>query len=177
MTLLKLVYNFFTKSAINEGVFELYKKCVAQARLPAFYQKGVPDTVEGRFDLILLHVYLVMRRLHIHKKENQQLFDLMFGDMDRSLREMGVGDMSIRKKMGPMISAFYGRSKAYEDAIDNNDLVLATTLKRNLLGKDSLNEALLQKLASYVRETIIKLDSQNDLALLSGQIDFVEPVL
>lgn len=177
MTILQRVYKFFSKPSFEEGIVDLYKNCVVQARSPAFYLAGVPDTVDGRFDLILLHVYLVMRRLHAYKEENQQLFDLMFGDMDRSLREMGVGDMSIRKKMRPMISAFYGRAQAYQVAINDKDIVLAATLKRNLYGNILVEDVYIQRLTDYVRKIILVLDNQHELSLLSGKVEFVEPAL
>src|SRR6202042_1273633 len=99
-----------------------YNICVAQARSPEFYSVlGVPDTVDGRFDLLVLHVALVMRKLGPEADIKQQLFDLMFADMDQSLREMGVGDMSIGKRIKPMIAAFYGRAQAYERALVEGD--------------------------------------------------------
>ena len=88
----------FSRSRFNDRAHDLYDTIVAQSRLPAFYQAGgVPDSVDGRFDLIVLHAVLVTRRLggagEPGKALAQELFDLMFADMDRSLREMGVGDL------------------------------------------------------------------------------------
>src|ERR1700761_176269 len=103
----------------EEMIDTLYAKAVAQARQPVFYaEREVPDTVDGRFDLLVLHVFLLLHRLGAEGKAtkslNQGLFDLMFADMDRSLREMGVSDMSVGKRVKDMARAFYGRVDAYE---------------------------------------------------------------
>ena len=155
----------------------MYTRCVQQARRAEFYEAGIPDTVEGRFDLILLHVYLVMRVLKGDFNDRQQLFDLMFGDMDRSLRELGVGDMSIRKKMRPMISAFYGRGQAYEASIAGDDAILSMTLARNLFGSIIPEPKTLFTLTVYVRQTVDQLSRQAESDLLNGLVQFPDPVL
>src|SRR5687767_10591046 len=97
----------------------LYAAAVAQARQPAFYVAlGVPDTLEGRFELIVLHVHLLCRRLGALGESGaalaQALFDCMFRDMDRNLRELGVGDPSLPRRIKAMLEAYYGRIKAYD---------------------------------------------------------------
>ena len=134
--MLQSLARFFAGPADDPAVAALYGACVAQARLPDFYRVlAVPDTIDGRFDLLVLHVVLVMRRLSGEAEFKQQLFDLMFADMDRNLREMGVGDMGVGKKIKPMISAFYGRAQVYEKALAESDDALAQALARNLYGK------------------------------------------
>ncbi|WP_374466727.1 ubiquinol-cytochrome C chaperone family protein, partial [Ferrovibrio sp.] len=91
----------------------LYRAIVAQSRQAGFYREhGVPDSLDGRFDMIVLHSFLVMRRLRrigaAAEPLSQQLFDLMFADMDSNLREIGVGDLSVGKKVKAMAQAFYG---------------------------------------------------------------------
>ena len=177
MTLLQSIYRFLSASTIDENIVLIYKECVSQARRPDFYQAGVPDTVEGRFDMILLHVYLVMRRMENNAEAKQQLFDLMFGDMDRSLRELGVGDMSIRKKMRPMISAFYGRGLAYEKAITESDVALSEVLMRNLFEGAEVSDKILNAMVAYVRNLIASLETIPISSLLEGKIQFVDPSL
>ena len=100
----------------------LYGAIVAQAKLPAFYlDYGVPDTVNGRFDMIVLHAALVLRRLSSEpapaRAVGQAIFARFCRDMDHSLREMGVGDLAVPKQMQRVAEAFYGRARAYEAAL------------------------------------------------------------
>lgn len=164
--------HFFSKPPIDSTVAGLYCLCVAQARLPIFYSDlGIPDTVEGRFDLLLLHSYLVMRRLGDEMKTKQELFDVMFADMERSLREMGVGDMSIAKKMKPMLAAFYGRAQAYERALNGRESLTAA-LGRNLYGTVLPRPELLICMTDYVRRTVAGLDTQQVNELVAGKVEF-----
>ncbi len=118
--------------------YELYGASVAAAREPYFYvELGVADTIDGRFDLVCLHVFLLIRALGRHKPQGPELgqavFDAMFSDMDINLREMGVGDMSIAKKVKKMWEAFHGRADAYELAVAAADpAALAAALTRNV---------------------------------------------
>ncbi|UPG71475.1 ubiquinol-cytochrome C chaperone [Roseomonas gilardii subsp. gilardii] len=104
--------------------FELYTASVAAARAPSLFGTiGVPDTLEGRFDAIALHVALLVHRLRHDpdprgRELAQAVFDAMFADMDLNLREMGVGDMSIGRRVKTMWEAFHGRARAYEAALE-----------------------------------------------------------
>jgi cytochrome b pre-mRNA-processing protein 3 len=105
----------------ERAAFQLYGAAVAAARDPYLYLTlGVPDTLDGRFDAIVLHVYLLLRRLGTEPDPAptlaQALFDAMFLDMDINLREMGVGDLSVGKRNRAMWEAFHGRSVAYAAA-------------------------------------------------------------
>jgi cytochrome b pre-mRNA-processing protein 3 len=156
----------------------LYAAAVAQARRPEFYSRlDVPDTLDGRFDLILLHVYLLCRRLTARadgRAAAQALFDTMFGDMDRNLREMGVGDPSIPRRIKAMIQAFYGRRQAYDEALAGSDAALATAIARNVYNGENPPGAV--ELAGYVRRAAAAVDRADRGALLAGKIDF-PPVL
>lgn len=117
---------------------ELYAAAVAQARQPALYTDlAAPDTLDGRFELIVLHVHLLCRRLGALGAEGaglaQALFDTMFRDMDRNLRELGVGDLSVGKKVQAIAGSFRGRAAALEKALARGDReAVATMLLRNL---------------------------------------------
>lgn len=115
----------------------LYGAIVAQARTPAFYSSlGVPDTVTGRFEMVVLHTVLVLDRLQRDQRERalgQKIFDLYCIDMDRSLRELGIGDLGVPKRMKKMTEAFYGRAAAYRAAISAGDAAaLADAICRNV---------------------------------------------
>lgn len=118
--------------------YELYTAAVRAARDPLLYERlGVPDTLDGRFDLIGLHVFLLINRLQRAPKPGPQLaqavFDAMFSDMDFNLREIGVSDMRVGKRMKAMWEAFHGRAHAYGLALASGDEAeLAATLHRNV---------------------------------------------
>jgi len=142
-------------------VDSLYAKAVAQARLPVFYaEREVPDTVDGRFDLLVLHVFLLLHRLGGDGKAmravTQGLFDLMFADMDRSLREMGVSDMSVGKRVKEMARAFYGRVDAYEPAL-NDAAALREALARNLYRGADVSGDSLTAMAHYIQRQVAAL--------------------
>lgn len=101
----------------------LYVSCVEQARIPKLYAElAVPDTVEGRFEAYTLHVVLLLDRLkrqgQAAGETSQALFDTYVQGLDDALREMGVGDLSVGKKMRRLGEAFYGRVKNYEAAFE-----------------------------------------------------------
>ena len=118
----------------------LHDALIAQIRRPVFYTDfGVPDTFEGRFDLLVLHAGLVLRRLRDLGPEGramaQSLVDLMFARFDIAMRELGVSDIGVPKRMKRMAEAFKGRTAAYDQALARDDLpTLAAALARNILG-------------------------------------------
>ena len=152
-----------------------------QARDPALYTAGVvADTLDGRFDLIVLHVVPLMRRLRqcdqAGRQLSQALFDVMFDDMDQSLREMGVGDLRVGKRVKQMARAFYGRALAYDDAFDrapgaDRRRAIATALERNVYNDDPPPGAPVQAMAGYVETLLDALDGQSPTALLGGTVD------
>jgi cytochrome b pre-mRNA-processing protein 3 len=174
---------FIAKRPQEAAARGLYEAAVAQARREVFYlSHGVPDSLDGRFEMISLHVILILRRLKSESGEGarelgQALFDLMFADMDRSLREMGVGDLGVAKRVKAMAQAFYGRLAAYDAALaEEGGTALAEALRRNLLG--TLPEArreTLESLADYVRGQAENLAGQAREELLSGKVGFTAP--
>ena len=157
---------------------QLYGEVVRQARQPVFYGAlGVPDTADGRFDLIALHAFLMLRRLRRDHGETrhlaQELFDLMFVDMDENLREMGIGDLSVGKRVKGMAKAFYGRIAAYESGLDDGDAVLAEALRRNLFRKIEPAEGQVAAMAAYVRRAATALDAVAVDRLMAGNVRFV----
>ncbi len=159
----------------------LYRRIVEQSRQPAFYADlGVPDTVNGRFDMITLHAFLVMNRLRRERTEAaadfaQALFDEMFLDMDHNLREMGVPDTGIAKRIRRMSEAFYGRVAAYRQALDeNDDDALKDAFRRNIF-EGKAQPAVLDAVAAYVHAAEARLNAQPFKALARGEVDFPPP--
>ena len=148
-----------------------------------FYSElGVPDTVDGRFDLVSLHVFLILQRLRKEsrkaKRTAQALFNHMFVDMDLSLREQGVGDLSIPRYIRRMMQAFNGRCLAYASALDaaNGD-DLADALERNIYaGQGMPGQAERIALTGYVRQCADLISHQPLDALLEGDVQFIGKV-
>jgi len=151
----------------------LYGAIVAQARAPVFYARfGVPDSVEGRFELLVVHLALVLRRLRdadeAAKDLGQEAFDLFCADMDRSLREMGVGDLSVPKRMKGLAEAYYGRAAAYGAALDAGDgMALAGVVQRDLLGG---GDGAVAEIVAYLGETAAVLRSTPLAAFAAGRV-------
>ena len=153
---------------------------VTQARLRAFYADyGVPDTVEGRFDLIVLHLVLLLRRLARDDDPahslGQRLFDAFCRDLDDNLREMGVGDLAVPKRMRRFGEAFYGRQAAYAAALDAADgQVFEEALARNIFQTDGIDHRAV-RLARYALAALAKLDAQEQGAFIRGEVAFPNP--
>ena len=132
------MFGLLRRNRHERAGFLLYGTAVVAAREPYLYRSlGVPDTLDGRFDLIGVHAFLVIRRLGQGPAPGpdlaQAVFDAMFADMDINLRELGVGDFGVGKRVRAMWEAFHGRAKVYETALAANDLAeLAAALERNV---------------------------------------------
>ena len=154
---------------------KLYVGVVAQARTPELYEGyGVPDTVEGRFELYTVHVFLLLDRLRAHgsraSETSQSLFDTYLSALDDALREMGVGDLSVGKKMRKLGEAFYGRVKSYESAfaaLPQTDHLQAL-LSRTVYEQGGAENA--AKLGDYVIRQRTALAEQKLDALMDGQV-------
>lgn len=166
----------FRRIAETRTIASLYGMIVAQARQPAFYAAyGVPDTVQGRFDLLVLHLVLVLRRLDRAGERGrlfgQRLFDAFCRDLDGNLREMGIGDLAVPKHMRRFGEAFYGRQAAYLDALEASDAqAFENALARNILREGAFGRA--ADLARYARAVARELDAQEEGALMRGELAF-----
>jgi len=157
----------------------LYAAAAAQARQPGFYtQAEVPDTPDGRFEVYTLHVVLLLHRLKRQGAEaseaGQALFDAYVSSLDHALREMGVGDLSVGKKMRKLGEAFYGRAKAYDaalEALPDLDALRALIARTALAGADEKGVDLL---AAYVVGAVNRLAAQPLEEILSASIDWPE---
>lgn len=173
-------FNHFRKPRLTPaGTIEaIYGMIVTQAREPIFYRDlGVPDTVNGRFDLLLLHLWLLLRRLRTIQglpygatALSQALFDRFCEDMDDNLREMGVGDQTVPKRMRAFGEAFYGRVQAYDQAMASNGEALAAAICKNILNGTGIDQA--RQLAAYARASEADLGRTGEAALLAAAFKF-----
>lgn len=157
----------------------VYGSVLENIRKPEFYTDyGVPDSFDGRFDLMLLHIFLVLDVALAHDEGeaegfNQALFDQTFKDMDQTLREMGIGDVGVPKHMRKMMKAFNGRMHAYDTALKAGDL--AATLGKNLYGTvDTPDEKQIAKMAQKAQEMLSFLKTQDREAIFAGRVIFEE---
>jgi cytochrome b pre-mRNA-processing protein 3 len=169
-----MIFGLFRRRS-RDAEHKVYCEIVAQARQPVFYTDFVvPDTIDGRFDLIVAHAVLFFRRLRSEGKEvsefSQTVFDLFFQDMDASLREMGVSDTRVPKKVKVMGEAFYGRADAYIPAIEEGNVEqLAEALGRNIY-TDSIEPLAQTRLAHYMLQAAADLKDQSAEDLMKGEI-------
>ena len=184
-----MILTRFRRPPKRGNVAALYGMIVAQARSSVFYRDlAVPDTVNGRFDMIVLHLALVMWRLTASGQEAlaQDLFDAFCRDMDGNLREMGIGDLKVPKEMKRMGEAFYGRIKTYGGCFSAGtdadvDKPLAAAIGRNIYGRSpgeasgQPSDAALMRMTAYARAAARMLAGQDASRLADGQIRFPDP--
>jgi cytochrome b pre-mRNA-processing protein 3 len=174
-----VAFTLFKRRRADATIQALYGAIVAQARHPAFYADyGVPDTVDGRFEMIVLHLALTVRRLRDEpdaiKAQAQGAFDAFCTDMDHNLREMGFSDVGVPRQMRSFGEAFYGRAAAYDRALDGEGAAeLTDTLARNVFAGGAAVGA--ARLGVYVRAAVKGLADQCSQALTQGKLSFPDP--
>ena len=171
-------WNPFRRRDDEVDAAPLYAAVVAQARRPAFYlAAGVPDSLDGRFELIALHLYLVLHRLKRGGEGEaalaQATVDAFTADMDASLREMGAGDLGVGKRVQRMAAGFYGRVGAYDAAGDGP--ALTDALRRNLYGTVAAGAGQLAVMADYLARAQAMLAGQATADLSAGRPRFPDP--
>ncbi len=174
-----MILSLFKKKPADQAALKVYLSAAEHARSPYFYTDfQAPDTVDGRFEVLTLHLYAVLARLKNQggaaNNFAQKVFDLFFQNMDDSLREMGIGDMSIGRKIRGLAEAFYGRVGAYEECLsakDENALVAA--ISRNIYEEKEKPEA--ARFAAYLRKLCNALETQQVSEIMDGRIEFPDP--
>jgi cytochrome b pre-mRNA-processing protein 3 len=162
----------------DPAAHSIYAEIVAQARRPDFYLVcGVADTVQGRYEMIALHMFLVLHRLKGEGKPGaalaQDLFDLMFADMDRNLRELGTGDLSVGKRIKTLAQGLYGRVAAYERGLSpGQQEALRDSLSRNVFAGAPAHGEGLSGLTDYLQRAATALAAQDFAEICSGRIAF-----
>ncbi|ACK83171.1 ubiquinol-cytochrome C chaperone family protein [Methylorubrum extorquens] len=176
-----MIAGLFRRADRRRRTIQSLHRTIGEAgRRPGLYTAlGVPDTVEGRFEALSLHVILVLRRLGQLPPPAadvaQDLVDSVFMQLDASLRELGIGDMGVPKRIKKLGASFYARAGAYGTALDAADRAgLAETLARNVL--DGVEPEAAGPLASYVEAAAAALGGQDLDGLLGEGPRFPEPV-
>jgi len=178
------VFGLLRRNRHERAGFLLYGTAVISARDPYPYRElGVPDTLDGRFDLVGLNAFLLIRRLRLMPPPGaalaQAVFDAMFSDMDVNLRELGVSDLSVGKRVRAMWEAFHGRAQAYESAISAGDVAeLAEALRRNVWRGEAPDPLPgigdpAESLARIVLAQDAHLATQDPAVLAAGKVDFL----
>jgi cytochrome b pre-mRNA-processing protein 3 len=168
------------RSRNRQIIGALYAEIVAAARQEAFFSDWeVPDTPLGRFEMLSLHMFLIQHRLRGETGQArdiaQQLVDDFFTEVDHSLRELGIGDMGVPKRMKKLARMFYGRTAAYGTALDAGDQPeLAAALARNIR-PDAADWRHADALAGYVVTAAGALASQRLADICAGSIVFPPP--
>lgn len=177
------MFGLFRNKERDAQISRLYDQILAQARHPVLFTDGrVPDTVEGRIDMMLLHLFLLMHRLNDEKGEIHELArgvcDRFFAELDRAMREMGVGDLSVPKKMRKVADIYTGCSAAYGKALMSSDKAeLPEALLRNVYGRNEERRGEAQALADYIRRASEILAGVPADALVRDAIPFPSPPL
>jgi cytochrome b pre-mRNA-processing protein 3 len=161
----------------KKSIEALYNALISRAREPAFYAKcEVPDTLDGRFELVIMHVFL----LHKIAKEKgvddnylQKLIDWMFLDFDHNLREIGVSDLGVSHRIKAMGKAFLGRYQSYEKSLEAKDNTLKTSLARNLYGTMQPKDWQLEKMSQYMKSVQAEWQKLDTNQLLAGPFNEV----
>lgn len=163
----------------QEDAGALHRAIVSQSRAPGLYTDlGVADTLDGRFEMLCLHGFLILHRLRQEPggagdRLGQAVVDTLFLDLDRSLREMGVGDLSVGKRMKKMGQAFYGRAVAYGGALEApEDAALEAAIRRNVFAGAEPVATVSRRLADYVRMSAALLSRLELAALRAGAVEF-----
>lgn len=172
----------FNKKKINTA-HNLFNIIIEHSRAIEFYEiYSVEDSLDGRFDLMTVHMAILLEKLDHHKnlkyvpEYKRILQEIMFDNLDLTLREIGVGDLGVGKKIKVMAEAFYGRMIAYQNLFTNKDEIeMSKTLKRNLYREKSINEDILKKMVSYIYLQYELIMEQDLEKILDGHIEFQLP--
>lgn len=163
--------------ATRDVATRLFDRLVARARARVFYEQlGVPDTVDGRFDMVALHTFLIFQRLRGQGDRaailSQALYDTLIRDFEASLRQLGAGDVGVGKRIRVMTEALQGRIKAYEVALGGSQIDLEGALRRNLYGTTNPETEAVRVVANYLRRGKSLADSQPIDRILRGMFEF-----
>lgn len=166
----------FSRNRITAPERTVYDLIVAQARQPFLYADLlVPDTLDGRYDMIIIHADAVMCHMQqgnlADKEFAQALIDEVFRDMDRSLREMGVGDMGVGKRIKKMATVYYGRASAYATARGQGEPAMVASLARNVYAGDSKLEPQAVRLSAYVAMLHDAIKAQERTTIRNGGLE------
>jgi cytochrome b pre-mRNA-processing protein 3 len=164
------------RTDIRRKAGEIYGAIVAQARRPAFYAElGVPDTPSGRYEMVVIHLFVVLERLRAAAGPASPLPRLLveafISDMDDSLREMGTGDLTVPKKVRRAATGLYERSMAYKAALEHGDMdALTAVLKEHAYGDVATSRA--RALADYISTAAAAMTATDADRMIDGKFAF-----
>lgn len=171
-----MVFGLFRRRDPNEALIDrIHGEIVAAGRQKALYlDYGVEDTIDGRFDLLTLHAAIALRRLNALEQPGpvlaQGVVDAIFRLLDANLREMGVGDVTVPKKMKVMVEAFLGRSAALDEALRTSPEALTASLSKNVLsGKGDA-----ERLSQYVQSCVAAFEAASLAQLTSAPLPYAD---
>lgn len=177
-----MIFSLLRRKKANYAVVvRQYETITDAARHPVFYTgMGVPDTVMGRFEMVCVHLVLYFRRTRgvdgAAASIAQEIMDAFFEDMDHSIRELGVGDAGVPKRMKKIGRMFFGRARSYEEALEANDLeALAEALGRNIYPDPKQKAPKMEALAAYAASVASSLDKASLEEIESGTVSFSPP--
>ena len=158
----------------------LHERIIEQSRHPQFYAVlGVPDTMLGRYEMVCLHAYLVLTRL---KREGlrgarlaQVLHNVIFDDFDIALREVGIGDMGIGKRIKKLARNLHGRISVYDAGLAAGDADLGAALRRNMYASAEPAEDAVAGMVTYVRAARLEIDGCPASELFDARPAFPDP--
>lgn len=160
-----LFSRFFGQKRLKTQARRLYDHALTASRQVELYaNNGVPDTVDGRFDMLVIHVWLLIRRVNREGAQGlgQEIFDAMFSEMDNSLRELGTSDTSVGKRIKDMAKVFYSRAEIYNTVLDAADTnALNEALEHNLFTDMVPPSQFCGRLATHIQNTDMALSEQN----------------
>lgn len=170
---------FFRRRPHRAAAHRLYVAAADQSRRPSLYETyRIPDTLEGRFDSLILHVFLILHRLRRQGDAalelGHEVVEVLVADMDRTLRETGIADVGVGKRVKTMLRAFYGRIGAYDSGLAETEGALEDALMRNIYRGDAPGPDVVAALARYVRRQAAALSAQPLGAFLSGDARFAD---
>lgn len=176
-----MIFNLFKKKNSNRAIVDRqYATLTSAARVPFFYSDmAVPDTVMGRLEMLSLVMILFFRRTSRSDRSGQELaqeiIDAFFQDIDHSIRELGVGDQSVPKRMKKLAGMFYGRAQTYGEALQAQDAAsLAQALRRNI-HPDMTDAPSMEGLAAWALRAEKTLGTVSEDAIARGTLELPAP--
>lgn len=173
---------FLKDEKLESAAAAVYAVVAQQARHPAFYLSyEVPDTVDGRFEMVVLQAYILFRRLkgqgEAIDRLTQATYDVMFRELDLALREMGAADLGVGRRIKHMAESMNGRIQFYDQglAANDGDASLVAALRRNLYGTVDPSAASLQRMIRYLKSAVAALDGQQVEQIVAAHFHYPDP--
>ncbi len=177
-----MIFRLFKKKNSNQAIVDRqYAALTSAARQPGFYlHMGVPDTVMGRFEMLSAVMILYFRRTRTSDTSGQEIaqeiVDAFFQDLDHSIRELGIGDQGVPKRMKKLAGMFYGRLESYAAALDGDDAqALAAALKRNIYPQADADTPDMEMLAQWMIMASASLVDQSEEIVATGTVTLPSP--